>query len=184
MRDALALAAITAQGLFTLSWVIGGLVQPGYSLDAQYVSELAGHPTRHPWIVQAGIVVWGLGFIALAGAVLLGVRRRPARTGIVALLLALGVTGVCTAFFQLDCPTSISLACRRAGQAGHLSWQHYAHGWTAFLASPVPLGEIGETRRPRYRWGFSGRSLATTPIPRRFYPTLRHRTSPRTRHQG
>ena len=138
-RDALAAAAIAAQVIFTLSWLIGGLVQPGYSFDAQYVSELAGQPTAHPWIVQAGIAVCGLGFITLAGAVWLGVRPRAARTWIVALLLLLGVVGVCNAFFQLDCYTSLSVACRRAAQAGNLSWHHYAHEWLAILTAPIPV---------------------------------------------
>jgi hypothetical protein len=138
-RDALAIAAIAAQALFTLSWLIGGLVQPGYSFDAQYISELAGHPARHAWIVQAGIAVWGLGFVALAGAVRFGVRRRPARTWIVALLVLIGVAGVCNAFFQLDCYTTISAMCRRAAHAGRLSWEHDAHQWVAFLTEPVPI---------------------------------------------
>jgi hypothetical protein len=138
-RDALAIAAIAAQALFTLSWMVGGLVQPGYSFDTQYVSELAGHPTEHPWIVQSGIAVWAVGFIALAGAVRLGVRPRPARTWIVALLVLLGIAGVCEAFFQLDCYTSVSVVCRRAAQAGHLSWHHYAHEWTGLLTEPIPI---------------------------------------------
>jgi hypothetical protein len=138
-RDELAIAAIVAQGVFTLSWIIGGLVAPGYSFDAQYVSELAGHPTPHPWIAQAGIAVWALGFAALAGAVWLGVRRRPARTWIAGLLVLLGVAGACDAFFQLDCYTSISVACRRAAQAGDLSWHHYAHEWIALLTEPIPI---------------------------------------------
>jgi hypothetical protein len=138
-RDALAIAAVAAQAAFTLSWMIGGLVQPGYSFDAQYISELAGHPTRHPWIVQAGIAVWGLGFIALAGAVRFGMRPRPARTWIAALLVLMGVSAVCDAFFQLDCFASVSVACRRAGDAGRLSWHHYAHQWIAFLTQPIPI---------------------------------------------
>lgn len=138
-RDALAIAAIVAQGVFTLSWLIGGLVQPRYSFDAQYISELAGHPTQHPWIVQAGIAAWALGFVALAGAVWLGMRPRPARTWVASLLALLGVAGLCDAFFQLDCFTSVSVACRRAADAGDLSWHHYAHEWIAFLTEPVPI---------------------------------------------
>jgi hypothetical protein len=119
--------------------MIGGLVQPGYSFDSQYISELAGHPTRDPWIVQAGIAIWGLGFIALAGAVAVGMRPRPARTWIVVLLVVLGIAGVCEAFLQLDCYTSVSLACRHAGEAGQLSWHHNAHEWIAILTEPGPI---------------------------------------------
>jgi hypothetical protein len=136
--DPLAVAAVGAQGVFTVSWMVGGLLQRGYSFDAQYISELAGHPTAHPWIVQAGIALWGAGFFALAGAAWLGLRPRPARTWIAVLLALLGVAAICEAFFQLDCYTSISVACRRAARAGDLSWHHYAHEWLAFVLQPVP----------------------------------------------
>ena len=64
---------------------------------------------------------------------------RPARTWIVALLALMGIAGVCDAFFQLDCYTTVSAACRRAADAGDLSWHHYAHEWIAFLTQPVPI---------------------------------------------
>ena len=139
LRDALAIAAITAQGIFAVSWIVGGLIQSGYSADAQYISELAGSFAQHPWIVEAGIAIWGLGFIALAGAVRLGVAPGRTRTWIVGLLVAMGLAGVCTAFLQLDCSTSTSVACRRASQAGDLSWHHYAHSWLAFAAQVMPV---------------------------------------------
>src|SRR3954453_17827632 len=59
--------AFAGQALFVAAWVAAGAVQPGYSGVSQPVSALAAHDAAHPWIVMAGIALFGLSLVALAG---------------------------------------------------------------------------------------------------------------------
>jgi hypothetical membrane protein len=57
---ALAAFGFAGQYLFSLSWLVGGLVQDGYSFRRQAISELGARTADHPWIARLGISVWGL----------------------------------------------------------------------------------------------------------------------------
>src|SRR4051812_34931251 len=85
----LAWAALVGQVVFIASWVVAGALQPGYSHANQGVSELGARGAEHPLIVNAGLVVFGLTFVAL-GVALLAVL--PSR-GAAALFMAAGVAG-------------------------------------------------------------------------------------------
>src|SRR3954447_22774765 len=66
--------ALTGQAVFIASWVVAGALEPGYSHAEQAVSELGAKDAAHAWIVNAGLVVYGLSFVAL-GLVLARVLR-------------------------------------------------------------------------------------------------------------
>jgi hypothetical membrane protein len=53
----LAWAAILAQVVFLGGWVLAGALEPHYSADRQYISELGRNGAANPWIfvtVQVG----------------------------------------------------------------------------------------------------------------------------------
>src|SRR4051812_38144627 len=86
----LAWFALAGQVLFVASWVVAGALEPGYSHADQGVSELGARTAEHPLIVNAGLVVFGLTFVAL-GVALLAVL--PARVA-AALFVGAGIAGV------------------------------------------------------------------------------------------
>jgi hypothetical protein len=128
---ALSWFAICAQALFIAGWIIGWLLEPGYSPMRMYISELGRRGAAHPWIFNVSIVIWGVGFIALAIAMLPALHaRRWARVGPSLFLLA-GVFAMLDAPLSLDCADSVSHACKARQVAGTLSWHHYAHMWAS-----------------------------------------------------
>jgi hypothetical protein len=78
----LAWAAILAQVVFVGGWVLAGALEPGYSHVREYISELGRHGAAHPWIFTVFVGIWGLGFIALAVALVPSLRTRPWPPGI------------------------------------------------------------------------------------------------------
>jgi hypothetical protein len=128
----LAWAAILAQPFFVASWVVGGTLQPGYSPVVQPVSDLGAVDARHPWVLNAGLVVFGLSMIALLPGLRGLLPRRPAAT--VSLIgLALGGAGfILAGSFHLQCSVNADQRCLDRYHAGTLSWQTSAHAWSAF----------------------------------------------------
>ena len=136
---ALATFAIVAQLVFVASWLVGGALEPGYSHTQMYISELGRAGAAHPWIFDAGDVVFGAGIIALGLALAPGLRSRPWWWAAPALFVAAGVLVVLVAPLQLDCAPSVDRVCRAREAAGALSWHHYGHGWATFVASVLLL---------------------------------------------
>jgi hypothetical protein len=154
----LAAFGFAGQYLFPLSWLVGGLLQDGYSFRDQPISELGGRNAAHPWIVQAGISLWGLSVLAVAVALWLAVEdfrhRRWARIG----AALIGIAGVCifvSGFVApLDCMPNIDRVCEAREDAGSLSLRHYVHLWASLVAlPPLVLAAIavalGFRRHPR-----------------------------------
>jgi hypothetical protein len=82
------------------------------------------------------VAIWGASFIAAAVALLLdrpdGWRGRLG-PGLIAFT---GLAQILDGFpFPADCRWSIDASCRAREMAGHVSWQHVAHGWTYFLGA-------------------------------------------------
>jgi hypothetical membrane protein len=73
----LAWAAILAQVVFAGGWALGGALEPHYSAVRQYISELGRHGAAHPWIFVSFMAIWGVGFVALALAIVRSLRTRP-----------------------------------------------------------------------------------------------------------
>jgi uncharacterized protein DUF998 len=155
---ALAAFGFAGQYLFPLFWLMGGLLQDGYSFRDQPISELGARSADHPWIVQTGITLWGLSVLAVAAALWFAVedfpRRRWARAG----AIAIGLAGVCIFLdgfaAPLDCMPNVDRLCEAREDAGSLSVRHYAHLWLGLAAQPfLVLGAIaiavGFRRHPR-----------------------------------
>lgn len=127
----LAWFTILAQAVFIAGWVIGGALEPHYSQLRQYISELGREGAAHPWIFELSLVIWGLGFIALAVAIAPVLRTRPWPLAMPALFVAAGACAILVAPFHLDCSPTVSALCRAREDAGTLSWHHYAHQWAS-----------------------------------------------------
>jgi uncharacterized protein DUF998 len=155
---ALAAFGFAGQLLFPLSWVVGGLLQDGYSFRDQPISELGARTADHPWIVQAGITLWGLSVFAVAAALWLAVedfpRRRWARVA-AGLIGLVGVLIFSSGFIApLDCMPNVDRVCEAREDAGSLSVRHYAHLWLGLPATPLLMlaalaTALGFRRRPR-----------------------------------
>jgi hypothetical membrane protein len=125
----LAWAVILAQVVFVGGWVLGGALEPHYSPVRQYISELGRRGAAHPWIFVVFVGVWGLGFIALAAAVLPSLRTRPWPLAMPLMFALAGVCAILVGPLRMDCSPTVSAVCRSREAAGALSWHHYAHEW-------------------------------------------------------
>jgi uncharacterized protein DUF998 len=145
--------AIAGQFVFVGAWLLSGGLQDHYSHLEQYVSELGASTMKAPWIVNAGLVVLGSTFIALAA----GLRGALPRTR--SSLVAISLFVVCGAAFalagplNLDCAPTLSGACERRLDAGAGSWHseaHYYLGWVVLLGTlAIPFALAWATRGGR-----------------------------------
>ena len=120
---ALAWFAIGAQVVFVAAWLVAGAAQPGYSPARSTISALAAEGAAHPWIVMAGLAVFGAGVLALAVAVARTLPARPATYVAVGLFAVAGLALIAAAFVRLPCDPA------RAACSGGA-----AHGVMAILA--------------------------------------------------
>jgi hypothetical membrane protein len=125
----LAWAAILAQVVFVGGWVLAGALEPHYSPVRQYISELGRNGAANPWIFTVFVGVWGLGFIALAIASVPPLRTRLWPLAMPSMFLLAGICAILVGPLRMDCSTTVSALCKSRGDAGALSWHHYAHGW-------------------------------------------------------
>src|SRR4051794_11509151 len=121
--------ALGGQVVFVASWVVAGALEPGYSHADQGVSELGARTAEHPLIVNAGLVVFGLTFVAL-GVALLAVL--PARLA-AALFVAGGIAVIASGLIRLDCGLS-DPHCEALWRAGKLSWHESGHLWAGLVS--------------------------------------------------
>jgi hypothetical membrane protein len=125
----LAWAAILAQVVFVGGWVLAGALEPHYSAMRQYISELGRSGAAHPWIFTIFVGLWGLGFIALAVAIVPSLRTRPWPLAMPLFFVLAGVCAIAVGWLKMDCSPTVSAVCRSREAAGALSWHHYAHEW-------------------------------------------------------
>lgn len=125
----LAWAAILAQLVFLGGWLLGGALEPHYSAVRQYISELGRHGAANPWIFMAFMAIWGLGFIALAIALVPSLRTRPWPPAMPLFFVLAGVCAILVGPLHMDCSPTVSVLCKSRESAGALSWHHYAHEW-------------------------------------------------------
>jgi hypothetical membrane protein len=128
----LAWAAILAQVVFVGGWVLAGALEPHYSAIRQYISELGRHGAAHPWMFVTFVGIWGLGFIALAVAVVPSLRTRPWPLAMSSTFALAGVCAILVGPLHMDCSPTVSAVCKSREAAGLLSWHHYAHEWVSF----------------------------------------------------
>ena len=125
----LAWFALAGQVAFVASWVLAGALEPDYSHVDQGVSELGARGAEHPLIANAGLVVFGLTFLAL-GVALLAVL--PARLA-AALFVAGGIAVIAGGVIRLDCGLS-DPHCEALWRAGKLSWHESGHLWAGLMS--------------------------------------------------
>lgn len=125
----LAWAAILAQVVFVGGWVLAGALEPHYSAVRQYISELGRHGAAHPWIFEAFVGIWGLGFLALAVAVVPSLRTRQWPLAMPLMFMLAGICAILVGPVHMDCSPTISVVCKSREASGLLSWHHYAHEW-------------------------------------------------------
>jgi hypothetical membrane protein len=124
-------AVILAQVVFVGGWVLAGALEPHYSAVRQYISELGRHGAAHPWIFVTFVGIWGLGFIALAVALVPSLRTRPWPLAMPLMFVLAGVCAILVGPLHMDCSPTVSAVCKSREAAGLLSWHHYAHEWVS-----------------------------------------------------
>ena len=127
----LAWAVILAQVVFVGGWALGGALEPHYSAVRQYISELGRHGAANPWIFVTFVGLWGLGFIALALALVPSLRTRPWPLGMPMMFVLAGVCAILVGPLHMDCSPTVSDVCKSREAAGALSWHHYTHEWVS-----------------------------------------------------
>jgi hypothetical membrane protein len=125
----LAWAAILAQVVFVSGWVLGGALEPHYLLVRQYISELGRRGAANPWIFITFMAIWGLGFIALALAIVPSLRRRPWPLAMPLFFVLAGLCAILVGPLRIDCSPTLSAVCKSRYDAGQASWHFYAHAW-------------------------------------------------------
>jgi hypothetical protein len=127
----LAWAVILAQVVFVGGWVLGGALEPHYSPTRQYISELGRHGAANPWIFVTFMALWGLGFVALAVALIPSLRTRPWPMAMSMMFVLAGVCAILVGPLHMDCSPTVSAVCKSREAAGALSWHHYTHEWVS-----------------------------------------------------
>jgi hypothetical membrane protein len=125
----LAWAAILAQAAFLGGWLLAGALEPHYSAVRQYISELGRHGAAHPWIFITFMAIWGLGWIALAVAIVPSLRTQPWPLAMSLFFVLAGVCAILVGPLRMDCSPTLSAVCRFRYNAGEASWHYYAHAW-------------------------------------------------------
>lgn len=134
----LAWAAIFAQVVFLGGWVLAGALEPRYSATRQYISELGREGAAHPWTFMTFMAIWGLGWIALAVAVVPSLRTRPWPLAMPLFFVLASVCAILVGPLRMDCSTILSAACRSREATSGRSWHYEAHVWLS-LAIKVAL---------------------------------------------
>ena len=122
-------AAIAAQVVFVGGWFLGGALEPHYSQIRQYISELGREGAANPWIFMVFMAIWGLGWIAVAVAVVPSLRTRPWPLAMSLFFVLAGVCAILVGPLRMDCSTILSAACRSREATDGRSWHYEAHIW-------------------------------------------------------
>ena len=136
---ALAWAAVAGQAIFVVAWLIAGALEPGYSHLQHYVSELGADGAENPWLMNAGIVLLGLSFGALALAVRPVLPARTASGVAVSAIALLGLGFVVAGLFPIDCLRTTDLDCQARWDERDVSWQQAVHGWAGLVGRAASL---------------------------------------------
>ena len=125
MARAGAWVALGVQPVWTACWLLAGALEGGYSPTHQYVSELGWTGDASAWLVNGGLVLWGVSMVA-AGVALRAVGSRRAVVP-AALLMVAGIAIALAGPLHVDCYVTIHKNC------GH-SFSHHAHMWLSLVA--------------------------------------------------
>jgi hypothetical membrane protein len=142
-RIVLGWLAVTGPLFFTITWIVAGILQDGYSLRQDFISELAALDARHPWIMIIGFLWLGAGTVALGIGLAGALEGRLARIGSILVALA-GVGIIVAGLARVDCRSRLA-ACAARIEAGDVSWHSEAHElvslvvFLALVAAPLVL---------------------------------------------
>ena len=139
LTRALAWFAIAAQIAFVAAWIVAGALEDGYSHLDHHVSELGADGAANPGIVNAAIVVVGLGIAGLAPALLRVLPRRPAARVAVGLFLLAGLAIAVGGFFNSDCSNAVDATCQDRWDAWEVDTASKIHAWASFAAQILLL---------------------------------------------
>lgn len=125
----LAWVAILAQIVFLGGWILAGALEPHYSAIRQFISELGREGAANPWIFVIFMAIWGLGWIALAAAVIPSLRTRPWPLAMTSMLALAGMCAILVGPLRMDCSPILNTACKSREAAIGRSWHYEAHVW-------------------------------------------------------
>ena len=131
---ALAWFAIAAQLLFVAAWIVGGALEDGYSHLDHHVSELGADTASNPFLMNAGIVLLGLGLAALAPALLRVLPKRPAARVAAVLFLLTGLAIVVGGVFNADCSSAVDADCQQRWDDWDVDTASKVHAWASLAA--------------------------------------------------
>ena len=80
---------------------------------------------------MAFVGIWGLGFIALAVAIVPSLSSRPWPLAMPWMYVLAGVCAILVGPLHMDCSPTVNTVCKSREAAGLLSWHHYAHEWVS-----------------------------------------------------
>ena len=135
--------AVMGPVAFTIAWIVAAVLQDGYSVRRDYISELAALDARHPWIMIAGFLLLGAGTVALGIGLAGALEGRLARIGSILVALA-GIGAIVAGLARNDCRSRLA-ACAARIDAGEVSWHSATHEvassviFLALVAAPLVL---------------------------------------------
>jgi hypothetical membrane protein len=135
--------AVTGLIAFTIAWIVAEVLQDGYSLRRDYISELAALDAQHAWIMITGFLWLGAGTVALGVGLAGALEGRLARIGSILLALA-GIGIIVTGLARVDCRGRL-VACAARIDAADVSWHSATHElvsllvFLALVAAPLVL---------------------------------------------
>jgi hypothetical membrane protein len=108
------MAGIAAGVVYTVGWVLAGLVEPGYEWARQDISDLTAATAENPWVLRVAETLGGVLLLVFA-LVLYGAvaDRWSGRIGAGLLTLFAAVQVAVGAYLHLDCSLAVE-ACRSA----------------------------------------------------------------------
>ena len=144
-------AGIAAAVVFTIGWIVAGLLEPGYDWARQDVSDLTAATAENPWVFRAAetlagalLLVFTLGLYRAVG------DRWSGRVG--AALLALFAAGEVAvgAYLHLDCSLADAV-CRSADHTTRHEL-HEALSGVSFLALLVAIFSLARRFHRDVTW--------------------------------
>ncbi len=162
----LAVVAMAGQVNFVAAWILGGLLQPGYSTADQTVSELFARTADYPLVLWIGLAGLAPSYLATAAILrrALGGRGRVA----VALFVVAAPLVIIVLVSPLDCMTNTGAACAARVDAGAVSAAHELHNLAAvalqllLVATPFAVAvAVRGTRLAPWALGFGVLGVVT-----------------------
>jgi hypothetical membrane protein len=125
-------AALGGLGVFAAASLLGGALNPGYSLRSDAISSLAAHDAHAAAVMTVGFAGLAVCLLAAGGGLLRGLRGRAAVAGSALVVLA-GVLSLVVGSARLDCSALTSASCAAREHAGTVSGGHVVHNLVSLV---------------------------------------------------